>query len=890
MKGQTEKRGIDRKGNEGTAEKRALGKRFRAGLWILSGVLLLSFAGPVCSGYTFDSQRIEEQGMAPRIPGVEYLGIFDGRETIRLPGAREKRNRYEDLGLSNRYYWLGSDGLGRDIFTRTCMGIRISLAVALLAVGADVIVGIAYGMISGYFGGRIDLFMQRVTEIINGIPNLVIAMVLLLLLRPGFLAVSLSISLTGWIRVSRTARAMVLEIKEKEFVIAAKTQGAGSFYILRREIFPNMAGTMLAVSLLAVPEAVFTEAFLAFIGLGIPAPYASLGTLISDGFQVFTIHPYMVIPPAIALLALMLGFNLTADGMKNMQVQRRQGIREEAVKRQGEKKQEEKKIGEEKQKERKYEEDTFFQVMDLSVCFPLEEGMEETVKDVAFAVKRGEMVALIGESGAGKTTLLQASLGLLDKKAQVKGQVFMTFDDLGEKRDILAMTRKERQKLVYGKKAVMAFQDPAVCLNPVLTIGKQMEEKTRFPFDRKEQLLLEAGLEEPERILKSFPHQLSGGQRQRVAILLSLLSEPDLFICDEPSASLDSLTRRQVFKMIEKERQRRNMAVLYVTHDLKFALGEVDRILVFHEGEMIEQGTPEKIFRNPEQEYTKKLLRAAGRLQEGDFASQEDQKAEKVEKPVLEAEELRQHFRKTKSSRVKAVDGVSFQIYPGEIYGLVGSSGAGKSTIGRAIMHVYDRTEGRLIIGGRDYSGQLNRKKRQELYQQVQMIFQDAAACLNPSRRVIDIVAQALDIRQERLGREEKSQKVLKGLEAVGLSKEILYRFPSQLSGGQRQRVGIARAIIGEPKILIVDEAVSALDPVMQIQVGDLLKEIQEKTGMAILFISHDLPVVRSICTRVGVLQNGKLLEEGTTEEVFLHPIHEYTKRLLEKEADEHSI
>ena len=298
--------------------RRKLNKKTAAGLWILAAVLLLSVTGTELSGYTFDEQRIEEQNMAPRIPGLERLGIFDGSETVMTSEGRKQRNRYAENGLEDTYYWFGSDVLGRDIFTRTWMGTGISLLIAFLAVAADMAAGVVYGMVSGYFGGRVDFIMQRLTEIISGIPSLVIATLLILVLRPGFLAIALSIAVTGWIGMSRVARAKVLELKEREYIIAARTQGAGHLRLLFIEILPNMTGSILITTFLSVPNAIFTEAFLAFIGLGIPAPYASLGTLVSEGFQVFTIHPYMIVPPASVLIAVMLGFNLTADGLRDM--------------------------------------------------------------------------------------------------------------------------------------------------------------------------------------------------------------------------------------------------------------------------------------------------------------------------------------------------------------------------------------------------------------------------------------------------------------------------------------------------------------------------------------------------------------------------------------------
>jgi oligopeptide transport system permease protein len=292
------------------------------GLVFIILITTMAIIGVGLNGHTYSSQIISHQNLAPRIPGVEKFGFFNGSETMNTSSGSVKVNKYvaadgKKTGLEGVYYWFGTDVLGRDVFTRTWMGTRISLYIALVAVIIDMLFGLSYGLISGYFGGSIDNAMQRFVEILNGIPNLVIVTLLILVLKPGLLTITFSLMITGWIGMSRIARAQMLKLKEQEFVLASRTLGARDFFIIFREILPNILGAIITNTMFSIPNAIFTEAFLAFIGLGVPAPMASLGSLISESFKSFTTHPYMIVPPLAVLAILMLSFNMLADGMRD---------------------------------------------------------------------------------------------------------------------------------------------------------------------------------------------------------------------------------------------------------------------------------------------------------------------------------------------------------------------------------------------------------------------------------------------------------------------------------------------------------------------------------------------------------------------------------------------
>lgn len=292
------------------------------GLICIILITFMAIIGVGINGHTYDSQTIAHQNLAPRIPVIENIGIFDGGETMNTSQGAVEVNKYvsddgSKTGLEDVYYWFGTDVLGRDLFTRTWMGTRISLYIALIAVAIDMIFGLSYGLISGYFGGAVDNAMQRFAEVLNGIPSLVVVTLLIIVLKPGLLTITFSLMITGWIGMNRIARAQVLKLKEQEFVLASRTLGAKSFFIIFKEILPNILGPIITNTMFSIPNAIFTEAFLAFIGLGVPAPMASLGSLISDAFKSFTTHPYMILSPVIVLAVLMLSFNLLADGIRD---------------------------------------------------------------------------------------------------------------------------------------------------------------------------------------------------------------------------------------------------------------------------------------------------------------------------------------------------------------------------------------------------------------------------------------------------------------------------------------------------------------------------------------------------------------------------------------------
>lgn len=476
------------------------------------------------------------------------------------------------------------------------------------------------------------------------------------------------------------------------------------------------------------------------------------------------------------------------------------------------------------------------EVKNLSVTFP--EGT--AVDNISFSMEKGEILAIIGESGSGKSMTSLSIAGLLPHDAAVSGEIVF------EGRELLTMSAKERRG-IQGKDISMVFQEPMTSLNPVMKIGKQVEEvlvlHTELGREERKQRVLEAltaaGLAEPERLYHAYPHQLSGGMRQRVMIAMATVLQPRLMIADEPTTALDKKIQGQILSLLKQINKDRQMGILFISHNLEVVRDFCDRILVMYRGKLVESGTPEEIFHNPREDYTKKLLASIpdGKRSEGAETGSR--------KPVLEVKSLNVYYPEKRKQKKQVIFDASFTIYEREIVGLVGESGGGKSSLSKAILGLNKHIEG-TIIHHTDYP---------------QMVFQDPYSSLNPAKRIGWILEEPLRI-HGKLDKKARKEKVLHMLECVGLEPSYAQRRPRELSGGQRQRVAIALALILESKFIIADEPVSALDVTIQAQILELLKKLKDEFGLSYLFISHDMAVINEMCDRVLRLRDGKLYEE----------------------------
>ncbi|WP_134679043.1 ABC transporter ATP-binding protein [Paracoccus ravus] len=516
------------------------------------------------------------------------------------------------------------------------------------------------------------------------------------------------------------------------------------------------------------------------------------------------------------------------------------------------------------------------EVRNLSVDFHTAAGTVSAVRNVSWHLDRGETLAILGESGSGKSVSASTIMNLIDMPpGEIKsGEV------LFEGRDLLKMTDEQRREL-NGCRIAMIFQDPLSHLNPVYTVGWQICEMMTVhdvPGDeakaRTLELLKRVGIPNPEAAMGKYPHEFSGGQRQRLMIAMALALKPDILIADEPTTALDVTVQAQVLALLEELQRETGMGLLLITHDLGVVAEIADRVVVMNKGEIVETGDAAEVYRNPKHPYTKRLIDAAPG--KGETRDEEDRLGE----PLLRVDRLQQHY-----GGFHALKGASFSIMPGETVAIVGESGSGKSTMARAILRLDEPSGGKVIWKGRDLL-QMTSKELFAIRRDIQMVFQDPTQSLNPRMTVYQIISEAWIVHPDILPKARWKDRVAELLVQVGLSPEMAKRYPHQFSGGQRQRIAIARALALEPKLIICDEAVSALDVSIQAQVIELLDGLRRDLGLSYLFIAHDLPVVRDFADRVIVMKSGEIVEEGHVGQIFDAPRMPYTKALLAASLD----
>ena len=554
---------------------------------------------------------------------------------------------------------------------------------------------------------------------------------------------------------------------------------------------------------------------------------------------------------------------------------------------------------------------SFLEINNLDIQYLTRKETINASQDVSFNLQRGEILGIVGESGSGKSTVANAIINLIDKPGKItNGSIKLD--------NIECCNNEKIIQTIRGNKIGFVFQDPQTSLNPLFKIKDQLIETIQTHlklsyYDAKKrsiELLQEVGIENPEKRINEYPHQFSGGMRQRVVIALALCCEPDLIIADEPTTSLDVSIQFQILKLLKDLTVQRNLGVILITHDMGVIAETTNRVVVMRYGKIVEQGNTADVLSNPQSNECKSLVMSVPPTNKkierfklispdgGEITNESSTLTNSIiqnwavretsYEKLLDFKNVTKIFdeqlflrSKKEINKLKALDNVSFQIFEGESFGLVGESGSGKSTIAKIITSLIKPTSGEVFFENLSLHDPNNKKIKNKYRGQIQMIFQDPYSSLNPRFKVKDIIAEPIKFFQKGIDNKTIQKNIYDLIDIVGMSRQSLDRYPHEFSGGQRQRISIARALATRPRLLICDEPTSALDVSIQAQILNLLKDLQEELNLTILFISHDLPVVRQMCDRIAVLRNGNLCEVEKTENLFNNPKHNYTKELL---------
>lgn len=517
-------------------------------------------------------------------------------------------------------------------------------------------------------------------------------------------------------------------------------------------------------------------------------------------------------------------------------------------------------------------------VRNLSVSFKSNNTADiKAVDNISFDLKENEVLGIVGESGSGKSVTSLSILGLLPyPKAYHSAETSISF----AKKIIFPTNEKQLQK-IRGKEISFIFQEPMSSLNPLHTIEKQIIEiisthnKVSYKEARQQaiRLLEQTGIGNAEERIKSYPHELSGGQRQRVMIAMAIANKPKLLIADEPTTALDVTVQAQILDLLIDLKKQHKMSILFISHDLSVIKKVADRVCIMKDGKIIETGTVDDVFNNPQKDYTKKLIASSLSLKPLNKQKKEN---------ILEVKNINVSFPIKKNfwgktvKSLDAVDNVSFELNRKETLGIVGESGSGKTTLGLAIANLI-KHDGTIIIN----SCKINKKNVKDLRKKLQIVFQDPYNSLNPRMNIEEIVGEGLEVHFPKMDKKEKKSRIISALNSVGLSDNIITKYPHEFSGGQRQRIAIARALVLEPEIIILDEPTSALDVTIQKQIVELLNKIQKKHKISYIFISHDMNVIKALSDKIMVMKDGKVIETGTTQEIFNNPKEKYTQTLI---------
>lgn len=778
---------------------------------------------------------------------------------------------------------LGTDDLGRDVLSRLLYGGRSTLLGVLQALAVFLGVGATLGLIAGMTRGFVDGLITRAAELLLSVPAFIILLVLLSIV-PGNMTVAMVMLgiLTSPLLI-RVVRGTTRSIRNELFVRGARTMGLTEAQITMRHVLPRLAGPIIVQATIFSGTVIIAETGLGYLGFGVSLPHPSWGNMVETASQNITRAPWLLIPTGGIIIVTIMSLMFIGDAVRDAVANRWTGV---GTRRRRKTPTTPATAPSPTPVTMEGSSDALLEVRDLTVVVDTTNGPVTLVDGVSFTLGYGETLCLVGESGSGKSVTSLALLGLTRGTRISSGSVLV------EGKVVSTGSAEELRRLRTSTFGYIT-QDPQPSLDPSMRVGDLLIQLIRLHqgVDRKTasataiELLERVQIPDPQAVARRYPHQLSGGMAQRVVIAAALSANPKILIADEPTTALDVTVQAEILALLHKLcDEDDSMSLLLVTHDWGVVADIADRVIVMDHGVLIEDSPIDTVFTDPAHEHTRTMIAS-------DPARLDVHPVREEAPPLLEIKDLVIDYAgRDKSGRSvmnRAVDGVSLTIPRGRTLGLIGESGSGKSSVGNAVVGLVEPTSGQLLLHQDDAAeptidlAQVSKARRRELTRRVQIIFQDPYSSLNPVRTIGSTLAEPLILAH---GVEQKKAiaEVHSSLERVGLTARDAAKYPAQFSGGQRQRVAIARAIALRPDLIICDEPVSALDLTIQEQVLNLLSELQEDLGIAYLFISHDLSVVRSFCDEVAVMYRGSIVEEGTAQDVILNPSHPYTKSLLD--------
>ncbi|WP_176084735.1 dipeptide ABC transporter ATP-binding protein [Martelella sp. HB161492] len=787
---------------------------------------------------------------------------------------------YKDItpDLSRPPSWahpLGTDTLGRDMLAMAIRGMQQSLLIAGTVALVAGLIGTLIGIVSGYFGGMVDAGIMRLVDLVLTIPTIALAAFLGNAVGNSgvsWLGLALVLAALYWTSVARLVRGVSLSLREMPFIKASRVMGARPVRIMLTHMVPNVADQIIVATAILVGVSILSETGLSFLGFGIRPPDTSLGLLISNAQTAVLTRPWLFYAPGVLIILIVLSINYLGEGLRdalnpratptNPLVAHRRRRRQTATAAPA------------------GTAAALVEIRDFTVHF--DGAVRPAVDGVSLEIGRGQVLALVGESGSGKSLTSLSIAGLLPAGSRASGSI--TFDG----KDLTGLGFSEWRRY-RGQRIATILQDPSTSLNPILTIGAQFHETMQAAgrVSRSESrrravaLMTLMAIRDPQSRLDQYPHQMSGGIRQRIVIALAMIHTPDLIIADEPTTALDVTVQAQVLDALRIAREKTGAAMLFITHDLALVAGIADRVAVMREGRIVEQRAVGALFQAPEHDYTRRLLQLAPRLDR--VAEMQREPRQFDGNPLLRLDGLSRHFLKPRGKTKRGSDrtihalcNVSFDLMPGETLGIVGESGSGKTTLLNTVLGLYPPSAGRVIFDGMDLSTPLARRQASR---HMSVVFQDPYSSLDPRMTVSALLAEPLRI--HRIAG-DAHRRALAVLDRVRLPSSALSRFPHEFSGGQRQRIAIARALMLDPKLVVLDEPVSALDVSIQQDIMALLGELRRELGVSYLLVAHDLAIVAELADRIGVMFGGQMLEMGESLQIVSAPRHPYTRQLID--------